>query len=329
MARLERPTDSACKGDPAMTTHFGKIALTACTLVLTAGVLPAAYSPMTSSAHSQIDEGDVKAKRKNLALMLRPVTINFNDQRLEDVMTFFKDFTGADIDVHFVTDRRPDGLDPDALISIDAKDMSALRLLELILEQAARDTFEENTWQMTSWGSIEIGPKSLLNRRQRVVIYDIADLLLELPDYDEAPNIDLQSVLQSNQGGGGGQSPFDGDQQDDQEERDIDERRDNVINLIQTIVEPEQWADNGGDGGTVQSFQNTLVIRAPDYMHRQIDGYNWWPTQSTRVSGIGARRYVAFTLDTGIGTVDGFAQQAVPAVVGGGGGGNGGGGGGG
>ena len=73
----------------------------------------------------------------------------------------------------------PTALDPDTLISIDAKDMSALRLLELMLEQAARDSFEENTWQMTSWGSIEIGPKSLLNRRQRVVIYDISDLLLE------------------------------------------------------------------------------------------------------------------------------------------------------
>ncbi|PHQ80438.1 MAG: hypothetical protein COB69_06015 [Phycisphaera sp.] len=313
-----------------MTVQLSKIALTACTLVLAAGVLPAAYSPTTCSVHAQIDEGDTKAKRKNLALMLRPVTVNFNDQRLEDVMTFFKDFTGADIDIHFVTDRRPEGLDPDALISFDAKNMSALRLLELVLEQAARDTFEENTWQMTSWGSIEVGPKSLLNRRQRVVIYDIADLLLELPDYADAPNIDLQSVLRSNQGGGGGQSPFNNAQQNNNnEERDLRERKDNVISLIQTIVEPEQWADNGGDGGTVQIFQNTLVIRAPDYMHRQIDGYNWWPTQSTRVAGIGARRYVAFSLDTGIGTVDGFAQQPVSAVVGGGGNGGGGGGGGG
>ncbi|RNC82211.1 MAG: hypothetical protein ED559_10645 [Phycisphaera sp.] len=304
------------------------IALTATALVLTAGVLPSAISPISGVAAAQTDEGDVKKKRENLALMLRPVTISFNDQRLEDVMTFLKDFTGAEMDVHYIDDRKPDALDPDTLITLDVKDMSALRLLERVLEQAAKDSFQENTWQMTSWGSIECGPKSLLNRRQRVVIYDISDLLFEIPDYQDAPRIDLQSALQSNQGGGG-QSPFDGDTNDDNEEIDREAARNEVIDLIQTIVEPEQWVDNGGDGGNVNVFQNTLVIRAPDYMHRQIDGYSWWPTQSTRIAGTGARRYVSFTLDTGIGTVDGFAQQPVTAVVGGGNGGNGGNGGGG
>ena len=301
------------------------------TIALVGAAAPSRISPLTTSAHAQTDEGDVKAKRQNLALMLRPITVNFEDQRLEDVLNFIRDFTGAEFDIHYADDRKPEGLDPDALIKVNAKEMTALRLLELVLEQASRDTFEENTWQMTKWGSIECGPKSLLNRRQRVVIYDIADLLFEIPDYQDAPDIDLQSVLQNTGGGGGGQSPFDGDTDDDDEERDLDERRDEVIDLIQAIVEPEQWVDNGGDGGTVQIFQNTLVIKAPDYIHRQIDGYRWWPSKSTTIAGTGARRYVSFNLDTGIGTVDGLESYPVPAVVGGGtggGGGNGGGGGG-
>lgn len=301
-------------------------AVTAAAIVLSAGVLPSVVSPTTGIVAAQSDEGDVKKKRENLALMLRPVTISFNDQRLEDVLTFIKDFTGAEMDIYYIDERRPDALDPDTLITLDVKDMSALRLLERVLDQAAKDSFQENTWQMTSWGSIECGPKTLLNRRQRVVIYDISDLLFVIPDYDDAPRIDLQNALQSSQGGGGGQSPFDGDTDDDNEERDREESRQQIIELIQTIVEPEQWVDNGGDGGTLNVFQNTLVIRAPDYMHRQIDGYSWWPSQSTTVAGAGARRYVSFTLDTGIGTVDGFAQQPVTSVVGGGNGGNGGGG---
>ncbi len=40
--------------------------------------------------------------------------------------------------------------------------------------------------------------------------HDIRDLLIEIPDYRDAPDIDLQNVLQ-NTSGGGGQSPFDGD----------------------------------------------------------------------------------------------------------------------
>ncbi len=300
-----------------------------CSILVTGGALPGLPGLAVGTADAQIEKGDTKAMRQNLAMMLRPITISFDGQRLEDVMTFIRDFTGAELDVHYATDRRPEGLDPDILIKVNAKEMTALRLLELVLEQAARDSFEQNTWQVTPWGAIECGPKSLLNRRQRVVIYDIADLLLELPDYQDAPDIDLQNVLQNTGGGGGGQSPFDGAQNDDDEERDLQERKDEIIGLIQAIVEPEQWADNGGDGGTIQIFQNTLVIKAPDYIHRQIDGYPWWPSQSTQIAGTGTRRYVSFNIDTSIGTVDGFAQQPVPAVVGGGGGGNGGGGGGG
>jgi len=285
--------------------------------------------PAVGTAQAQSDRGDTKAMRQNLALLLRPITVNFEDQRLEDVMNFIRDFTGADLDIHYADDRKPEGLDKDVLIKVNAREMTALRLLELVLEQAARDSFEQNTWQMTSWGSIECGPKSLLNRRQRVVIYDISDLLLELPDYQDAPDIDLQNVLQNTGGGGGGQSPFDGAQNEDDEERDLQQRRDDIIGLIQAIVEPEQWADNGGDGGTVQVFQNSLVIKAPDYIHRQIDGYPWWPSQATQIAGTGTRRYVSFNLDTGIGTVDGFESYPVPAVVGGGGNTGGGGGGGG
>jgi len=243
------------------------------------------------------------------------------------------DFTGAQIEPHYIDERNPDGLDPEVTITINAKNMSALRLLELVLDQAARDSFTENTWQMTPWGSIEVGPKSLLNRRQRVEIYDISDLLLDLPDYEDAPQIDLQNVLQSNSGGGGGgQSPFSGNLNDtnNNDTRDLDAKRDEIIGLIESIVEPDQWQDNGGDGASITIFQNSLVIRGADYIHRQIDGYSWWPNQATSIAGVGGGRYVSFNLDTGIGTVDGFAIQEVPAVVGGGnGGGNGGGGGGG
>lgn len=299
-------------------------------VLLAGGALPLTGSPALGVAHAQVDEGDTAAKRKNLALMLRPVTISFDGQRIEDVMTFLKDFTGSEIEVHYADEKKPEGLDPELIITLNARELTALRVLELVLEQAARDSFEQNTWQMTPWGAIECGPKSLLNRRQRVVIYDIADLLLELPDYQDAPDIDLDSVLQSSGGGGGGgQSPFDdagGDDED--EERDLQERRDEVIDLIQAIVEPEQWADNGGDGGTVRTFQNTLVIRAADYLHRQIDGYSWWPNQAQQATGAGVGRYVSFNLDTGLGTVDGFETVPVQAVVGGGNGGGGGGGGG-
>lgn len=279
-------------------------------------------SPAVATIAAQQDDADtIRLKRENFAKMLRPISLSVDEQPLQDVMRFIEDFTGAQLDVRYINDRTGEGLDPESLISLDVKNISALRLLELVLDQAGRDSFEGATWQLTSWGAIEAGLKSTLNRRQRVQVYDISDLLLVLPDYQDAPEIDLQSVLQSQQGGGGGQSPFGGNQQGQQdEERDLEARKDAIIDLIQTVVETEQWQRNGGDGGTITVYQNSLVIRAADYIHRQVDGYRFWPSRNQSASGVGARRYVTFTLDTGIGTVDGFANQPVTATTGGGGG---------
>lgn len=287
--------------------------------VLGAGLVPG--SPLSAAASAQRSDPETdRMKRENLTRLLRPITLSVKDQRLSDVIGFVADFTGAQIDPHYIDDRTPEGLDPEAPITIDATGISALRLLELVVEQAARDSFDGATWQFTEWGSVELGLKPTLNRRQRVQIYDISDLLLVLPDYDDAPEIDLQSVLQSSQGGGGGQSPFSGDGGNtEDEERDLEERRDQVIGLIETIVEPEQWQSAGGSGGTISVYQNAIIVRAADYMHRQINGYSFWPSSSQTAAVVGSRRYVGFDLDTGSSTIDGFAMDPVVVDPGGGG----------
>jgi len=253
----------------------------------------------------------------NLAKLTRRITIDLSDQRLEDVINFIAEVTQAEIEPHWRTDSR-DGLDREARITLTAKNMPALTLLERVLEKAQTD-FAQNTWQLTSYGSVEIGPKDVLNRRKRLVIYDVNDLLTELPRFYDAPQIDLQGVLQQSQGGGG-QSPFTNIQDErrsrDEEEQDRRDRIERLIDLIQTFVETEQWQDNGGDGGTIRYFQGALLVNAPDYIHRQIGGYTFWPTRQTYTNAAG-RRYVSLGMDVGISKIDGFALEPVTAVVGG------------
>ena len=69
------------------------------------------------------------------------------------------------------------------------------------------------------------------------------------------------------------------------------------------------------EGGTIRYYNGSLLVNAPDYMHRQIAGYPYWPSYTSRV--VKGRRYVSLNMDTSIGTVDGFARQPVTAVVGG------------
>lgn len=269
--------------------------------------------------------------RTTLAKMTRPMTLNVKETRLEDVMKFIQNVTQAELEIMWATDSTSgSGLDKEKLVTINVSNRPALSVLEAVLAKAKND-FSESTWQMTSEGTMQVGPKDVLNKSKRLVIYDIHDLLMIIPNYTEVPQIDLTSVLQQGQGGSG-QSPFTGSQTaqgrtPDQVDAERRERIQQLIRLIQDTIEPEQWVDNGGEGGTIRAYNNTLIINAPDYMHRQINGYPYWPNTSARV--VNGRRYVTLNADTSIGKIDGFAQQPVTGVTGGGGGAPGGGGGGG
>ena len=296
-------------------------------LALAAGLLAAGPAPalaQLSTSTASVAPSPTQLKRENLSKMMRAIPdVNFTDHRLEDVINFISEITGADIEPIWIDDNTVDGLDKDTTISLSVKRVSALRLLEMVLDKAGTDAVYSggNTWQMTEWGTIEVGPKEQLARRQRLEVYPIDDLLWQIHDYDEAPNIDLQSVLQSSQGGGGGggQSPFQNDQPDPaRDRRPKDERAQDVIDIIEALVEPESWLSGGGTA-SIRYFQGSLLVRAPDYVHRQISGYPWWPSSQTSARVVEGRRYVSLGVDTGISTVDDLVNQPVTAVVPGGG----------
>ena len=59
---------------------------------------------------------------------------------------------------------------------------------------------------------------------------------------------------------------------------------------IETI-EPDAWQVNGGDAASIRYYQGTLIVRAPDYIQRQLGGYPFVvrPMSSSMSSGNGPR----------------------------------------
>lgn len=224
-------------------------------------------------------------KKQNLNAMINaPIDLDVSDQRLQDVISFLGQITGAELEPIYIDDRNAEGLDPETPISIKVTNQSALQVLERVLRIAERGQFTEFTWQMTPWGSIEIGPKPVLNRTARVEIYDIADLLFEIEDFDDFAEIDLDQVLQSSQGGGGGgQSPFDDDEDDDEDDLLRIDRADEVIALITSQIETVQWDEFGVE---IQYYDpiRALMVAAPDYIHRQLVGYPFLGGERQQVS---------------------------------------------
>lgn len=278
-------------------------------------------SPIAQAGAVAARAGRVIPQRETAIKILRPVTIQFQDQRLEDVMNFIRDFTGADIDPKWIDDNNADGLDKEKTITLRAEGISALQLLEMVLERAESEfSTSGNTWQFTSAGTLEVGPRERLNKRRRVEIYNIADLLTVAPPYTDAPDFDLDSILQSGGGGGGGggQSPFSGgNQNQDWDIAPMEERAEEIREIITELVEPDQWVDNGGDAASIRYWQGNFIVNAPDYVHRELSGYPWWPASATRVSVVNGRRYVSLNMDTSFAELEGLENQPVSAVVGG------------
>ncbi len=250
--------------------------------------------------------------RDTLRKLMRPMTLTYTENRLEDVIASIKDVTDADIEPMWADDRTSDGLDKEAKITLDVKGRTALAVLEQVLELAARDGLATggNTWQMSDSGSIQIGPRNRLNKFRSVVLYSIQDLLTDVPNYMNAPEFDLQTVLQSGQGGGG-QSPFQENDEEDTDRRTQAEKGQEIIDILTQLVEPEQWSDNGGDAASIRYFQGSLIVNAPDYIHRGLVGYTYWPASATRVSMTKGRRYVTIGSQTATSQIGGIAKDPV------------------
>lgn len=232
----------------------------------------------------RIIRGPQEIKRDNYNRLQKRLTIELTEQRLEDVVMFIRDLTGAEIDAIW-SDDRSEGLEKDKKLTLAVKDQPALRLLEKILERVT-DSSDGATWQFTSDGQVEIGTKASLNRHAELKLYPIHDMLVEIPEFTQVPQLDLNSVLSQGGsagggggggGGGGSSSLFNdaggggaGGQQITPRD---EENAKKIMDLITETIDPPQWQDNGGDGASIRFHNGNLLIKAPDYIHRQIIGY--------------------------------------------------------
>lgn len=267
--------------------------------------VPAASAPASGSARL----APPRSGRENIARLQRIITVDMKEWRLEDAIKHLSTETEAVFEPVWKSSSQ-DGLDPDMLISFSAKGLDGLTVLERVLEKASAEALtsdEKATWQVAGYGAVQIGPRKALNRSRRVAVYDVSDLLFEVPVYDDVPVIDLAQVLQSSgggKGGGGGGTggifgPGNGGGGD---RRLLDERRkrreelvDELKRLLMSLAEKDQWEENGGSGGTMTVYQGNIIVDAPDYMHRAVAGYAWWP--AARPAAPQGRRYVSLSGD--------------------------------
>ena len=192
------------------------------------------------------------------------------------------------------------GIDPNAPITFEATDMPAIDVLNAIVDQCA--LYEDCTWQLRS-SFIEVGTKRRLAvpAAREVRIYEVRDLLFIVPNfkYDSkdialgattyvdvrktsddlaAELLDLMvDVIE----------PEAWEQEEDEIEEPEDEApspRLTVPNLSDPkLTEAEKRLlqyeydkarhSRKGQWASVKYWKGKLIVRAPDFLHRQLNGY--------------------------------------------------------
>jgi hypothetical protein len=228
-------------------------------------------------------------------------SVDFDETGLRVAMEYLEKELDVRVIGRYNDDQTGTGMDPEAPISLSLSNMPALTVLEMVLEQAGAG-YEACTWQLRE-GFIEVGTHERLSTpgSKETRLYPILDLIYDPPYFDNAPDFNLQSAISQGggggsggsgggSGGGGGGGGLFGSPSEDPERLSEEERAEILQEIIEEFIQPEAW----GIYADMKFYQGVYIIRAPDWIHRQIAGYRFAP-QRRRGSAASERRFVTFT----------------------------------
>lgn len=218
------------------------------------------------------DTAENRRVLSSMATTKAPITLSEN--RFEDVVAFIGKVSNLPIDADWES-LSAVGVEKDTPVTIKLPNVTIETALNKILNKVSRDQFARAGWAVSE-GVITVASEEQIRKDRRLVIYNIQDLLFEIPNYTEVPQIDLTSVLQQGQGGSG-QSPFTGNQNTQNQTPDQiairrQERIRQIVDIIQQNVDFEGWKDNGGETGALQELNGSLIITNTPRNHREIVG---------------------------------------------------------
>ncbi|MGB7157805.1 MAG: hypothetical protein WBD40_07050 [Tepidisphaeraceae bacterium] len=227
---------------------------------------PATLEQQKTEADQSLPFPQVEARQ---ALTSRLPETKLENVRLEDAINYLQDVSGANIHVNWraletvnITRETP--------ISVKVRGLPLRHLLRFVLAEADGQNLVTFYVDGTV---IEVTTRDMADNRLITKVYPVEDLLLTIPDFDDAPQFQLQQNTQAGRGSGSsGQSLF-GGQAGGQEEAGATraQRGQELVELIMDTVQPDVWRENGGTA-SIRFFRGRIIVTAPRSVHEQIGG---------------------------------------------------------
>lgn len=209
------------------------------------------------------------------------IPVNFSGHAFGDVLQFYEQVSGLNMDVDWES-LEVIGVDRESPVTLKLTNVTLETVLDRVLAKVSDPDIPAG-WAVND-GILTIASDEVLRRNTLLEIYDIRDLLIDIPDYTNAPQFDLNSAFQNTGGGrggggggGGGRSPFtqtggQGPGQQQGTRRTRDEMIDEIIDIITSNVDYDGWQENGGETGSIREFNGNLIITNTPRNHRAIIG---------------------------------------------------------
>jgi hypothetical protein len=183
---------------------------------------------------------------------------------LADSIEFLRDVSGANIHVNWPA-LEAVGIGKDTQVNLHMRNIPLRKVLQLILRDAGSGDLL--TYYIDD-GIIEVTTKELADQDMITKIYPVDDLIMEIPDFDNAPDFQLQG---SQTGGGGGGGNLFGGNLGDEGDQGLTraERAEELIEMIQAVIEPDVWDVNGGRAA-IRFLNGSLIVTAPRSVHEAL-----------------------------------------------------------
>ena len=225
-----------------------------------------------------IARGEVNAR---LSLDRDTPAIKLDSVAFKDALDFVQDLSGANFHVNWSA-LQAAGVTKDAVIDLHLRGVPLRKALNLILSEAAAGNavltyyVDDNVIEITT---LELADKVMVTR-----VYPVDDLLMDIPDFTDAPKFDLTqqqgnssgTQIGGSGGGGGGSSSsslFGGSGSGGDSAPTVSraQKAQELVDLITSIVRPEIWTTNGGPA-SIRFFNGSLIVTAPRSVQEAIDG---------------------------------------------------------
>jgi len=208
-----------------------------------------------------------------LGALDKPVPVDFKHEPFDQVIERLADANNLNIIVNW-NDLQRAGVERTIPIDLSLpNEISLQRAITEVLEQAGAGLTKVG--YDVAEGTIRIATRQTLDKDTYTAVYDINDLLQEIPIFNDAPLTDLTQINQRTARAAPKDAPRpwsrDGDD-DDEVSQDPERlsRVHSIINLIQDTIAPDSWRDRGGSVGTINEINGQLVITQNSSSQRQI-----------------------------------------------------------